>query len=107
MALAMALTLSASPLAYGEKVTSNTLGIQIQVPDGTQVTGKNAAGEPPYLLFRDGGAAPRWSLRLEQLESNQSDARNLLIELLGSHQEADRDFNVVSQSQVAVGKGVA
>ncbi|MDG2292550.1 MAG: hypothetical protein P8L37_07810 [Phycisphaerales bacterium] len=105
--MALTVALSTSTLAYSETLTSNALGIQLQVSDGTQVTGKNASGEPPYLLFRGGGDTPRWSLRLEQLQSEEADARNLLIELLGAQQEADLGFDVVSQSQIAVDKELA
>ncbi|MCH2148528.1 MAG: hypothetical protein MK095_03765 [Phycisphaerales bacterium] len=106
-AAALVIALSSSSHASGETLASNTLGIQVQVTEKTQVTGKNAPGEPPFLLLRGGGDTPRWSLRLEQIQSDEPDARSLLIELLGVHQEADRDFEVVSQSQIPVDKELA
>jgi hypothetical protein len=106
-AIAILMTLAATPFAAAELLTSTTLGIQIQAPAGTMIAGKSSAGQAPFLLLRGGGKKPRWSLRLEQFQSKEADARSLLIELLSSQEGSDNQFELVSQSQLPIGKQLA
>ena len=59
LAMILGMALNTAPQAVAETLSSNALGIQMQTPDGTQVTGKNAPNQAPFLLMRGGGDTPR------------------------------------------------
>ena len=56
-------------------LTNNTIGIQFQIPDETLLTGQNQPGQAPFILLRDGGENPIWSLRLEAISSETGNPR--------------------------------
>jgi len=97
-----------SPRAWAETQTlvNDTIGIQFQIPDETLLTGQNQPGQAPYILLRDGGQEPEWSLRLEGISSDAGSARNLLVEYLGLNKDENTAIELLDQSQVVSGKVV-
>ncbi|MEE3002057.1 MAG: hypothetical protein VX908_05110, partial [Planctomycetota bacterium] len=98
-----------SPLARAETQTlvNDAIGIQLQIPGETLLTGQNQPGQAPFILLRDGGQEPEWSLRLEGISSDAGNARDLLVEYLGLNQGENMEIKLLDQSQVVSGKVVA
>ncbi len=108
LAMACACLASVPGAAWAETrtITNNTIGIQFQIPAETLLTGQNQPGQAPFILLRDGGDDPLWSLRLEAIASEAGNTRDLLVELLGLNRAEDAEIELLEQSQITSGKEV-
>ena len=96
--------LTCSQAALGtETIVSNSLGLALEVPDGTLQTGASQAGQPAFLVLREGGSMPSWSMRIERLVSEVSTSDALLLELVSKGQSVDRDFEILERSSLPIG----
>lgn len=86
-----------------ETIVSNSLGLALEVPEGTLQTGASQPGQPAFLVLREGGSVPSWSMRIERLVSEATTADALLLELVSKGQSADRDFEILDRSSLEIG----
>lgn len=89
--------------AFGaDTIRSSSLGLSLDVPDGTQQTGVSQPGHPAFLLLREGGTQPRWSMRIERLISNSPTANDLLLELVSQGREGEQEFQLLDRMPMQI-----
>lgn len=90
--------------AWGtETIYSNSLGLSLKVPDGTNQVGASQAGQPAFLVLREGSDPPRWSLRIERLISEAATATDLLLELIGRGADQGTSVEILAREPLRIG----
>ena len=93
---------------WAETLVHDSIGIKIELPTGTLVTGRNPQGQLPFVLLRDGSEQPKWSLRLERITNSElGSSKDLLLELLGLQEDSESQLTILDQSQIPVGNELA
>ena len=86
-----------------ETIYSNSLGLSLEVPDGTNQVGASQPGQPAFLVLREGSTPPRWSLRIERLVSEAETATDLLLDLIGRGESQGSSVEILAREPIQIG----
>ena len=85
-----------------DTIHSSSLGLSLDVPDGTQQTGASQPGQPAFVLLREGRNQPRWSMRIERIISASPTPNELLLELIGNGRADDQGFEILDRQRIQI-----
>lgn len=92
-----------APLA-ADTIYSNSLGLSLEVPDGTDQVGASSPGQPAFLVLREGSTPPRWSLRIERLVVDAPTATDLLLDLISRGEDQGASVEILDRQPIRIGE---